>query len=121
MEQQKKRIDLSDDLLTETIEKYQSLYKRLLADKNKIIYEAEAKAAKILDSSNQLIEQTIKTIKEEQADKQKTKAARLKLDEEKSRLQKASKTKETPDIHQQLNRELDAHTEAKNLKKNPLF
>jgi DNA mismatch repair protein MutS2 len=113
LEQQKKRIDLSDDLLSETISKYQSLYKRLTADKHKIIKEAEAKAAKILDSSNQLIEQTIKQIKEEQANKEKTKTARIKLDTEKERLQKASKKKEAPDIHQKLNKQLDEHTETR--------
>jgi len=120
LEHHKKRIDLSDDLLSETIEKYQNLYKRLTADKNKIIKEAELKAAKILDSSNQLIEQTIKQIKEEQADKEKTKKARLKLDQEKERLQKASKKKEAPDIHQKLNKQLDDHAETKKPKEKPI-
>lgn len=120
LEQQKKRIDLSDDLLSETLEKYQSLYKRLLAEKNTIIKEAENKAAKILDSSNQLIEQTIKQIKEEQAEKEKTKSARIKLDKEKERLQKSSKKKDSPDIHQKLNEELSEQSLKKIEKEKPV-
>jgi DNA mismatch repair protein MutS2 len=119
LEQQKKKIDLSDDLLTETIEKYQSLYHRLNTDKDKIIKEAKTKAAQILDSSNQLIEQTIKEIKEQQAEKEKTKTARLKLDREKEKLEEAGKKKETPDIHKKMNEELSEQTQKKFVKEKP--
>jgi DNA mismatch repair protein MutS2 len=120
LEQQKKKIDLSDDLLTETIEKYQSLYHRLNTDKDKIIKEAKTKAAQILDSSNQLIEQTIKEIKEQQAEKEKTKTARLKLDREKEKLEEAGKKKETPDIHKKMNEELSEQTQKKFVKEKPI-
>lgn len=120
LDHQKRRVDMSDELLSETIEKYQDLYKRLNADKNKIIKEAESKAASILDSSNQLIEQTIKQIKEEQAEKEKTKEARLQLDKEKERLQKAGHKKEAPDIHKKMNQDLAEQTQKKATKEKPI-
>lgn len=120
LEQQKKRIDLSDDLLTETIEKYQNLYHRLNTDKGKIIKEAKSKASQILASSNQLIEQTIKEIREQQAQKEKTKIARIRLDQEKARLQKASQSKEKPDIHKKMNQDLAEQTKQKVIKEKPI-
>lgn len=113
LEQQKKRVDLSDNLLTETIEKYQMLYDRLQKEKNSLLHDAQAKAAKILESSNQLIEQTIKEIKETQADKSKTQQARKLLEEEKKKLQENQKKKQAPDIHQKVNEELKEHKKPK--------
>lgn len=119
LDQQKKHVDLSDDLLSETIEKYQTLYARLQSEKNNILHEAEAKAAKILDSSNRLIEQTIKEIKENQADKNKTLKARRILEEEKKKLEKEhfdkSKSSKKPivNIHQRAADELKEHTKPK--------
>jgi DNA mismatch repair protein MutS2 len=117
LEQQKKRVDLSDELLSETIEKYQNLYKILQAEKHKIISEAEAKAAKLLNSSNQLIEQTIKEIKENQADKEKTQLARRRLDKEKKALTSAQKPIQRPDIHAKTTKELGAKSDEKTEKK----
>lgn len=119
LDQQKKHVDLSDNLLSETIEKYQSLYTRLQSEKNTILHEAEAKAAKILDSSNKLIEQTIKEIKENQADKSKTLKARRILEEEKKNLEKEhfdktdSSKKPITNIHQRVTSELKEHTKQK--------
>lgn len=113
LDQQKKHVDLSDDLLSETIEKYQLLYDRLQKEKNSILNEAKDKATKILDSSNKLIESTIREIKEEQADKSKTLKARKYLEEEKKKLQQNQKKKQAPDIHEKVTEELKVHQKPK--------
>lgn len=77
--QQKKNIDASDKLLSDTLEKYQSLYSRLQADKQNIIRDAKAEAEQILASSNKLIENTIHEIKKAEAEKERTKQARKKI------------------------------------------
>jgi len=106
LEQQKKKIDLSDTLLSETLEKYQSLYKNLEQQKKRIISDAENKAKQILSASNQLIETTIKEIKENQADKEKTRKLRRKLEEEKAILSEHTEETSPNKIHEKMTSDL---------------
>ncbi|PID88761.1 MAG: endonuclease MutS2, partial [Bacteroidia bacterium] len=86
LQQQKKSMDMSDQLLNETLEKYQNLYESLKADKQSIIREAKNEAKNMLMSSNKLIEKTIHDIKTTKADKTKTKQARQHIQEEITKL-----------------------------------
>lgn len=107
LEQQKKRIDLTDNLLSDTLEKYQNLFASLTKEKNSILTEARQKATKIVDGSNKLIEQTIKEIKESQAEKKKTQEVRQKLEIEKKKLEKEQKEERPEQIHAKIAKELN--------------
>jgi DNA mismatch repair protein MutS2 len=74
-----KRLADREKVLEKMISEYQTLKEDLLDNKKSILNEAKAKASDILNIANQEIEKTIKDIKTAQADKHKTKAARLKL------------------------------------------
>jgi len=102
LEKQKKTIDASDSLLSDTLEKYQNLYQKLDDQKKRIISEAEQKAKEIINNSNQLIENTIKEIKEHQADKEKTRQARQELEEEKKQLSHYSDDSLSYKIHKKV-------------------
>jgi DNA mismatch repair protein MutS2 len=85
MEQKERSLRIADDFLSEMIDKYEKLSRELEVRKNEIIAGARKEAKTILDQSNKLIENTIREIREHQADKEKTRAARELLEEEKAR------------------------------------
>ncbi len=117
LDQQKKQVDMSDSLLSDTLQKYQSLYENLEQQKKRIISDAENKAKQIIISSNQLIEQTIKEIKENQADNAKTKKIREKLETEKNYLDKQVEETSPNKMHEQMTSELKKAI--KKVRKNP--
>jgi len=63
--------------------KYENLKTEIETNKARIIKDARKEAQQIVDNSNKLIENTIREIREAQADKEKTKALRKKLNEQK--------------------------------------
>jgi DNA mismatch repair protein MutS2 len=63
------------------ISKYQKLHDNLKAKEAEIISKAREEASTLLKDSNKLIEKTIREIRENQAEKEKTKAARSELSE----------------------------------------
>ncbi len=65
--------------LTRRVQEYEELKAFVDEKKNKIINEAKEEAKRLLNEANQRIEQTIRTIKETQADKQRTQEARKAL------------------------------------------
>jgi DNA mismatch repair protein MutS2 len=67
----------------ELMTKYESLKSELETNKAKILKEAKKEARQIVEGSNKLIENTIREIKEAQADKEKTKLIREKLNAKK--------------------------------------
>lgn len=74
------RIKITDKTLEGLTEKYQKELEGIKDLKKSIIDEAKREAKAILEQSNKAVEQTIREIKEAQAEKQKTKEAREKLD-----------------------------------------
>jgi len=75
------------------IEKYENLKNDLESKKRKIIEDAQEEAFNLLQSSNRLIEQTIREIREAQAEKKKTMELRKALWVEKEKIKKNHKTK----------------------------
>ncbi len=86
LDQKKDEFKTADDFLSEMIDKYEKLKNDLESQKTKIISDAQQEAYDIIQSSNKLIENTIKGIKESKADKEKTKLLRAKLSEEKEKI-----------------------------------
>jgi DNA mismatch repair protein MutS2 len=72
-------IKVADDFLAEMIKKYESLSTELKSKKSEILEKARKEAHELIKSSNNLIENTIKEIRESQAEKELTKQLRAKL------------------------------------------
>ena len=95
-ELQKKQteVHLADSFLSEMIDKYENLLHELESNKKEILQNARQEASDLIESSNKLIENTIREIKEAQAEKLKTKELRQKVEKKAEELQ-AKKKKET--------------------------
>ncbi len=91
MAQREKEISNSDEKLSQLMEKYRQLKEQLEAEKKQIIRQAKEEALEIVRQSNREIENTIRQIRESQADKEKTKQLRQQLEESKETLEKALK------------------------------
>lgn len=73
--------------LEETLERYESDADQLREKRREIIAEARAEAKRIIDGTNSEIERAIREIRESQADRERTLAARRSLEEERRRLE----------------------------------
>jgi DNA mismatch repair protein MutS2 len=93
LDKKKQEFSVADSFLSELIEKYENLKNDLESKKRKIIEDAQEEAFSLLQSSNRMIEQTIREIREAQADKKKTMELRKALWVEKEKIKKARKTK----------------------------
>lgn len=67
--------------MEQTLAKYQEEIEELQKNKKEIIRQAKAEAESLLKDSNKVIENTIKEIKEAQAEKERTREARLQIKE----------------------------------------
>lgn len=76
LEQQLKEFQLADSFLADLISKYEKIKAEVENSRTSILEKARQEAREMLEQSNRLIEKTIREIKESQADKAKTKAAR---------------------------------------------
>jgi DNA mismatch repair protein MutS2 len=79
LEKKQQKITVADEKLKGLVNKYQDLLQSLESRKSDIILKAKKEAKELIDSSNRLIENTIKEIRESQADKEKTKLLREKI------------------------------------------
>ncbi|MDR2907725.1 MAG: Smr/MutS family protein [Bacteroidales bacterium] len=79
LEQNQLEVKLADDLLSQTLEKYNKLAYSLETQKKEILNKAKAEAKKVLDDANKLVEKTIRDIKEAGAEKHATQAIREEL------------------------------------------
>lgn len=87
----KEKLNEKEIHLNKLIEDYSSLKSQIEDKKKSIIESAKQKAIDIIKDSNSLIEETIRTIKEEKADNEKTKIQRQKIKETKEILEKEIK------------------------------
>lgn len=79
LEKDQQQVTVADEKLKGLVNKYQDLLQSLESRKSDIILKAKKEAEELIDSSNRLIENTIKEIRESQADKEKTKLLREKI------------------------------------------
>jgi len=94
LNKKQKEFKVADDILSQTIDKYEKLSFDIEKMRKDIINQAKREAQKILDDSNKLIENTIREIKESQANKERTREARLEMEMKKESLEKAIKKEE---------------------------
>jgi len=86
LEKEKEKFGVADSFLAETLEKYEKLIAELNAKKSDIIDHARKEAGEILSGANRAIENTIRGIREAEAEKEKTKALRKELKEEEEKI-----------------------------------
>jgi DNA mismatch repair protein MutS2 len=79
LEKEQKKVNVADEKLKGLVNKYQDLLQSIESRKSDIIFKARKEAEELIESSNKLIENTIKEIRESQADKEKTKLLRDKI------------------------------------------
>jgi DNA mismatch repair protein MutS2 len=80
LDQTEKELRSADAFLSEMIDKYEKLNKELESRKKDIIIQARQEAKEILKGTNKLIENTIREIRESQAEKERTQQARKHLE-----------------------------------------
>ncbi len=90
--QKSTEVKVADEFLNEMIIKYQKLNEELEASKKEILQKAKDEALHLLNESNKLIEKTIRDIKESQAEKEKTKEARIEIEELKKKIEPQQKS-----------------------------
>ncbi len=95
-EHKRQQIRQKEKHLEEKIARYDTEISGLKAKKREVLNEAKQEAAALLQQSNATIEKTIREIKEAKADKERTKAARQKLEEFKAPLLSSHKGKNAP-------------------------
>ncbi len=79
-ENKRQNIRKREKQLEETLARYESELTQLHAQKKELIHQAKADAENLLKASNAKIEQTIRTIRETQAEKERTKEVRQELE-----------------------------------------
>ncbi|MDR3226097.1 MAG: Smr/MutS family protein [Prevotellaceae bacterium] len=101
-EQKRNKIKQTDKYLEEITEKYEKELKKLNAERKAIIAKAKEDAAALLANTNKQIENTIRIIKENQAEKEKTLTARKQLDNFKQDALSENKNTETDNIDKKI-------------------
>lgn len=86
-ERKRNEIRQAEKRLVETLEKYRKELEILDREKNEIVESAKGEAKAILDGTNQKIENTIRVIKESQADRELTRKVRKELEEFRAEVQ----------------------------------
>ncbi|MDD4604409.1 MAG: Smr/MutS family protein [Bacteroidales bacterium] len=92
IKQKSTELKIADDFLSELIRKYEKLTSDLESRKKEILENAREEARELLSQSNKVIEKTIREIREAQAEKTQTKAARQNLSTLKTELEEKNKS-----------------------------
>jgi len=98
LEKRLKEFQVADGFLGELIEKYESMKNELEKSRKEIIEKARQEARSLLEQSNKAIENTIREIRESQADKEKTKSARSSIEQLRQKILVASPVEENKNI-----------------------
>lgn len=86
LNKKRKEIEVADQLLADTLAKYVKLHGELEKSRSELIKKAKRDASDILRNANKLVENTIADIKEAQAEKEKTRLLREKMQADALRL-----------------------------------
>ncbi len=89
LNEKQREMSINEEKLKMQVSKYNQLVQDLEASKTNILKEAKSAAALVIAGSNKLVENTIREIRENQAEKEKTKQLREKLKEEAGKIEKA--------------------------------
>ena len=115
-ERKRKNIRLTEKQMEQTIEQYSKEIEALNKEKKQILKDAKQKAENLLKESNARIENTIRTIKEAQAEKEKTKDVRQDLEEFKTQIAQIDAQEQKDKIAQKMQRLIEKQERKKNKK-----
>ena len=116
-ETKRQNIRKREKQMEETIAKYEKEIQELERSRKEILKRAKSDAEQLIQESNALIENTIRTIKEAQADKERTRLARQELSDFKEQIDDLGKLNEDDRIARKMER-LREKQERKKEKKN---
>lgn len=102
LNKKQEEFNVADSFLTELIAKYDRLVNEVENAKQNILTSAKNDALELLNNSNRLIENTIKEIKEAQADKERTKAVRKRIRETTDEIKKKEVRTDKPAVKENL-------------------
>ena len=103
-ENKRQAIRQREKLINETIEHYQRAIEDMQKSRKEILGQAKEKAEQLIQESNARIENTIRTIKESQAEKEKTKQARQELKDFRQSLEELEHKEEEEKIIRKMER-----------------
>lgn len=116
-EKKRKNIRHKEKEMEDTISKYTQEIEKLQKEKKTIIKQSQEEAKNLLKQSNSVIENTIRSIKEAQAEKSKTREARKELDEFKKQLEQLEATQKNDAITRKMEQIKGRQERKKNRKK----
>lgn len=118
-EEKRRKIHENEKRLDEVVTKYDQELKEVSRMRKEIIQEAQQKAQEIIHAANKTIEQTIREIRENQAEKTKTREIRQKMEAEKNRLLSEEESAEEERIRKKMeklqNRERNKRNKTKSI------
>ena len=117
-ENKRQNIRQREKQLDETVAKYQQEIEELQRSKKSILKEAKAEAERILQESNARIENTIRTIKEAQAEKEKTKLVRQELADFRQSLEQVESKEKQDKIARKMEKLIEKQSRKKERKEN---
>ena len=118
-ETKRQNIRKREKQMEETIARYEAQLKELEENRKDILRRAKEDAQHLLEESNARIENTIRTIKESQAEKEKTRTARQELDEFKESVKDIEKQKAEEKIARKMEQLLEKQRRREERKKQP--
>ncbi|MBR6286631.1 MAG: Smr/MutS family protein [Bacteroidaceae bacterium] len=101
-EQKRQNIHKREKQMEQTIERYETEIKELRKSRKEILTQAKEEAQKLLSESNAKIENTIKTIKEAQAEREATRSIRKQLDDYKNEIAEIDKREKEDKIARKM-------------------
>lgn len=105
--------------MEETIARYQTEMEELQKSRKEIIKQAKEEAERILQESNARIENTIRTIKEAQAEKEKTRLARQELTDFRTSLDALASKEQEEKLARKMEKLKEKQERKKNKKNEP--
>ncbi len=123
-EEKRRKIHENEKRLEEIIAKYDQELNETSRIRKEVIREAQEKAQEIISTANKTVENTIRGIKENQADKEKTRQLRQRMEEEKQRLLAEQQSEEDERIRRKMeklqNREKNRKEKKKQAPSSPI-
>ncbi len=112
-EKKRNNIRVNDNKLADVLSRYQQALQDVKKERREILEKAKMEADKLLSETNRTIESTIKSIRESQAEKGKTKTARLELERFKK-----EKVKAESEEHSKIDKKIEKLKEREKRKAN---
>ncbi len=107
--QQRRKYDRLLADLTDKVKAYRREYEKILREKKRIIRQANEEADRILSQANSLIENTIREIREKQADREATRRLRSSFEQRRKEL-----NKQREKLEQEINHKLEENLKKQN-------